>query len=135
LLVVYTKKGNSLSQGNEMDQEKILIVDDSRLSRMMIKGFTLATIPDCSVIEAENGEDALNKCQDQEITRMTIDYNMPGMDGLTLCSELRKKYPHANMALLTANIQDSVKERTEALGISFIQKPVTEEKIAIFMGN
>jgi len=116
-----------------MDQEKVLIVDDSRLSRMMIKGFTLATIPDCSVIEAEDGEDALTKCQGQEITRMTIDYNMPGMNGLTLCTELREKFPDANIALLTANIQDSVKERTEAMGITFIQKPVTEDKIATFM--
>ena len=118
-----------------MGQEKVLIVDDSRLSRLMIKGFTLAAIPDCLVIEAENGEDALSKCEDQEITRMTIDYNMPGMNGLLLCTELRKKFPDANMALLTANIQDSVREKTEAMGNTFIQTQVTEAKIASFMRN
>ncbi len=116
-----------------MTKQTILIVDDSGLSRMMIKGFTLAAKPDWHVIEAKDGEDALIKCQGQDITYMTVDYNMPGIDGLTLCIKLRKLFPSAKISLLTANIQDSVKARADELGVIFIQKPVTEEKIKIFV--
>jgi len=116
-----------------MSDDKILIVDDSRLSRMMIKGFTLAAKPDWGIIEAEDGNDALAKSEGQEITWMTVDYNMPGMDGLTLCIELRERFPNARIALLTANIQDSVKERADKIGVAFIQKPVTEDKIKSYI--
>ena len=118
-----------------MSEDKILIIDDSRLSRMMIKGFTLAAKPNWEVIEAEDAIDALAKCEGQNITWMTVDYNMPGMDGITLCVELRERFPNARIALLTANIQDSVKARTDAIGVTFIQKPVTEEKIRNYIEN
>ncbi|MFT5758620.1 MAG: two-component system chemotaxis response regulator CheY [Alteromonadaceae bacterium] len=116
-----------------MSEEKILIVDDSRLSRMMIKGFTLATKPNWEIIEAQDANDALAKCEGENITWMTVDYNMPGMDGLTLCIELRERFPHAKIALLTANIQDSVKERADKIGVGFIQKPVTEAKVKSYL--
>jgi len=116
-----------------MSTDKILIIDDSRLSRMMIKGFTLASKPDWGIIEAEDAKDALTKCEGENITWMTVDYNMPGMDGLTLCSQLRELFPDARIALLTANIQDSVKARADKIGVAFIQKPVTEEKIKTYI--
>lgn len=116
-----------------MSKQTLLIVDDSRLSRMMIKGFALEAKPNWNIIEAENGEDALNKCQGKEVTYMTVDYNMPGMDGLTLCSKLKELFPPASISLLTANIQDSVKARADELGVIFIQKPITEEKIRTFV--
>jgi len=116
-----------------MSEDKILIVDDSRLSRMMIKGFTLATKPEWGVIEAEDGEDALAKCEGENVTWMTVDYNMPGMDGLSLCIALRERFPNARIALLTANIQDSVKARSDEIGVTFIQKPVTEDKIKTYL--
>ncbi|NQZ81299.1 MAG: response regulator [Colwellia sp.] len=118
-----------------MSEDKILIIDDSRLSRMMIKGFTLAAKPNWEIIEAEDGIDALAKCEGQNITWMTVDYNMPGMDGITLCIELRERFPNARIALLTANIQDSVKARADDIGVTFIQKPVTEDKIRNYIEN
>lgn len=116
-----------------MSEQTLLIVDDSRLSRMMIKGFALEAKPNWNIIEAEDGDDSLNKCQGKDITYMTVDYNMPGIDGLTLCIQLRELFPRAKISLLTANIQDSVKARADELGVIFIQKPITEEKVRNFV--
>ncbi len=116
-----------------MSAEKMLIVDDSRLSRMMIKGFASSSKPHWEILEAEDGDDALAKTEGNDIQWITVDYNMPGMDGITLCSKLQQRFPEAKIALLTANIQDSVKERSESINVDFIQKPVTEDKIKAFI--
>ncbi len=112
-----------------MTKETILIVDDSRLTRMMIKGFTLEHQPEWLVIEAADGEEALTKAQGLDIDHMTIDYNMPGMDGITLATKLREQFPQAQITMLTANIQNSIKAQADEIGIGFLQKPITEEKI------
>ena len=116
-----------------MSADAILIVDDSRLSRMMISSLIKATKPDWTIVEACSGEDALEKCTGCAITWATIDFNMPGMDGLALAERLRSQFPDARLALLTANIQDAIRTRAESLGIAFIQKPITEEKVVSYI--
>ncbi|MCJ8299905.1 MAG: response regulator [Pseudomonadales bacterium] len=116
-----------------MKRETILIVDDSRLSRMVLRKFVTQLQPDWKIIEACDGSEALGKCEGTQIDWMSIDYNMPGMDGLTLASKLKIRNPDAQMALVTANVQDSIREQAEGMGISFIQKPITLEKIQSFV--
>ena len=113
----------------------ILLVDDSRMSRMMIKAIVLDKNPDWQVIEASDGEAAIALTQDQAFDVATLDLNMPGMDGLQLAEKLMDTYPNSVYALLTANIQDVVKRRAQALGLRFIEKPITEEKIAKFLAD
>jgi len=118
---------------NKVTAQTLLIVDDSRLSRMMVRAFTQANQPDWHIIEACNGEEALSVCEGQEITYMTIDYNMPGIDGLHLALQLRDIYPNAKISLLTANIQQHLMDEAKASGLAFISKPITEQKIASFI--
>ena len=42
-----------------MSQKTMLIVDDSRLSRMLVRNFVIEHKPDWNLIEAENGDEAL----------------------------------------------------------------------------
>jgi two-component system chemotaxis response regulator CheY len=116
-----------------MSEATMLIVDDSRLSRMMIKKYVLDAHPSWIIIEAVDGDDALEKSKGQLISCMTIDYNMPGMDGITLIKKLRETFKYTKIALLTANIQDSIKKQTQEVGVDFIQKPITQEKIQSYI--
>jgi two-component system, chemotaxis family, chemotaxis protein CheY len=118
-----------------MTTPTILVVDDSRVSRMLIRTIINHSNPDAKVIEACNAEEALAKTQSTNIDIATLDLNMPGMDGLLLASNLLERFPHAKIGLLTANIQDAVKQKAEALKISFISKPITEEKILKFING
>lgn len=124
-----------LNEGNsEMTEPVILVVDDSRVSRMLIRTIIAHAHPKATIIEAGNAEEALAKVENQlSITTATLDLNMPGMDGLTLASKLLERFPHARFGLLTANIQEAVKNKAENLGILFISKPITEEKILAFI--
>lgn len=113
--------------------KKILVVDDSRLSRMMITAIIKNTYPEWEIFEAEDGVAALKVCESLDIDMATLDMNMPGMDGLTLGVELRKLYPDAKLSMLTANVQEAIREKADAAGIGFIGKPVTEEKVVSFL--
>lgn len=116
-----------------MTSHTILVVDDSRVSRMLIRAIIAHADPQAVVIEASNGDEALAKTQGTPITIATLDLNMPGMDGLVLAKELLQRFPKAKIGLLTANIQEMVRQKANDLGINFISKPITEEKILSFI--
>ena len=111
----------------------MLIVDDSRFARLMIREFVTQAHPDWTIIEAGNGQEALEKTTALPVDVMTIDLNMPGMDGLTLATVLQARYPTARITLLTANIQESVRHKAEAAGVCFMAKPITEDDLLAFM--
>lgn len=113
----------------------VLIVDDSRLSRLMIRTFITHARPDWIIIEANNGPEALEKTAAVPVDLMTIDLNMPGMDGLTLATQLQAKNPAAHITLVTANIQESVRHRAAAAGVGFIAKPITEDNLLAFISG
>ncbi len=106
-----------------------LIVDDSRVSRMMIHAIVADAKPDWNIIEAANGDEALSVVENETPDVMILDFNMPGMDGLTLGTKLKEKFPNGKISLLTANIQDSTQQKAAELGINFVGKPITDQKI------
>jgi CheY-like chemotaxis protein len=96
---------------------------------MMIRAFIAQAYPDCTIIEASNGQEALEKTATQTVDLMTLDLSMPGMDGLTLATQLQHNHPTAHITLITANIQESVRHRAAAAGMGFIAKPVTADSV------
>lgn len=109
--------------------KKMLIVDDSRVSRMMSSTFLKKLRPEVEIVEAADADSALSVLSQTPIDMCIIDFNMPGMDGLELAQEIKNQRSEARIALLTANVQDSIKERAEAIGVSFFRKPITESVI------
>lgn len=107
----------------------IFIIDDSRVSRMLVSGIAKKTYPEATIFEAANADEALALNIDKELTHIICDYNMPGMDGLTLCEALKKTHPKTHIFLLTANIQAAIRKKAQDMGIYFCKKPVTEERV------
>lgn len=113
----------------------VLIVDDSKLARI-IAGKALAALqPEWQRVEAGNAEEAKARLAAGGIDIMMLDYNMPGMDGLALAAELRALYPDMPMAIITANTQDEVISRARAANASFVAKPVTEDGLRGFLSG
>ena len=112
-----------------MGNKTVLVVDDSRVSRMMIRAFISDAYPDWKIVEAANGDDALSTDFNTPVNLMILDYNMPGMNGLTLYEQLKSNHPNASASLFTANIQNSIKDKASSLGVNFIEKPITEDKV------
>ena len=108
----------------------ILIVDDSRTARMMLKHWIKALRADAEVTEAENAENALSVAADMpDDTMAIVDYNMPGDTGISLAEKLSARFQKNRMTLCTANIQESVRKRAEDLGVFYISKPMTPVKV------
>ena len=108
----------------------LLIIDDSRVARMLLRAFVLERRPEMVVLEAGNADEALARAAEApDISLVSIDYSMPGVDGLHLAEKLQAVLPQAHKVLMTANIQESIRNRAEALGISFVAKPITEASV------
>lgn len=95
----------------------------------MVKAIVTQHYPDAIIYEAGNGDETLNLEIKDELTHIICDYNMPGMDGLTLCQELKKKHPASYITLLTANVQAATRNKAQDMGIHFTKKPVMEDRI------
>lgn len=106
-------------------KSKILIVDDSSVSRMMIRGRVSGLQPDWEVIEAANGDDAIALVASEQPDFLTMDVNMPGISGFEAVERIRQVNQTVKIVILTANIQASSRERAERLGVHFVQKPAT----------
>lgn len=112
--------------------KKVLLVDDSTVSRMLLRGLIREKRPDWEISEARNAEEALDKVREQPPDLVTLDIGMPGMSGLELAVKLKEACPAAQMAVVTANIQNTVRRKIQGLGILFvavIEKPATAEAI------
>jgi len=114
----------------------VLVVDDSVVSRMMVKEIVKAYIPGVTIIEAGGGDQALTKISaETNIDIAIIDYNMPGMTGLELISAVDKLISIPKRALLTANIQDEIRTKAELAGVTFLNKPINEDVISNFLNS
>jgi CheY-like chemotaxis protein len=108
----------------------LLIVDDSRVSRMMIRAFVLAKHPQWIIIEAASGNEALEIVDRDTPNYCTMDINMPGIIGTEAAAQILAKYPGIRIAIFSANIQETHRTRAAELGARFVAKPITEKTVA-----
>ena len=113
----------------------VLIVDDSRLARLVASKIVKQLKPEWELVEASNASEALAAASGRTIDVALIDFNMPGRDGLELAGELRQTYPDIPIAIVSANIQDEVVARARAVNAAFVAKPVTEDGLSGFVSG
>ncbi|TAN67373.1 MAG: response regulator [Methylobacter sp.] len=111
--------------------KKLLIVDDSKVSRMLIRTHILAQHPKWVISEAVCGEDAIALVDKDPPDYCTMDINMPGISGTHAAEQILSKYPSIKMVIFSANIQETHQNRARALGTILVAKPVTEKSIAL----
>jgi len=113
----------------------VLVVDDSKLARIVAGKVITALQPDWLRVEASNAEEALRTVAEQTIDVAILDFNMPEKDGLALAAELRAAHPQMPIAVITANVQDEIIANVRALNATFVAKPVTEEGLSPFISG
>ena len=111
--------------------KKLLIVDDSKVSRILIRTHILAQHPDWLISEAVCGEDAIELVDSELPDYCTMDINMPGIAGTDAAERILSKYPSIKIVIFSANIQETHQNRARALGTILVAKPVTEKSIAL----
>ncbi len=113
----------------------VLIIDDSKLARIVTSKNLHALQPDWDKVEASNADEALSIVSNRKVDVALIDYNMPGKNGLELAGELRALYPTMPLAVITANVQDEIINRARAVNATFVAKPITEDALRAFISG
>ena len=114
---------------------KVLVVDDSRLARMVMASALRRLRPDWELLEASGADDALEAIATRTVDIALVDFNMPGLDGLELVARIRQSAPNMPIAVVSANLQDEIVARTRELKAAFIAKPLTDEALAAFLSG
>ena len=114
---------------------KILVVDDSKLARMAVGKVLGGLYPDWTRVEAANADEALAALEEQKPDLVVVDFNMPGRNGLDIAAELRRMRPAMPVAVISANHQQEIIDRANALGATFLSKPITEPALRDFLAG
>ena len=107
---------------------KILVIDDAKFTRTMLK--RMITEFGHESIEAENGREGLEKITSEDPDLVLTDILTPEMDGTELLSLLRETNMDVKVIVISANIQDTIRDQCMNLGVSeFFGKPPDKEKL------
>ncbi|WP_440895326.1 protein-glutamate methylesterase/protein-glutamine glutaminase [Amphibacillus sp. Q70] len=108
-----------------VEKIKVLVVDDSAFMRKMITNILASHFRINVVGTARNGIDALKKIDDLKPDVITLDIEMPEMDGLTTLAKIMKDKPRPVIMLssLTQEGADKTLESMELGAVDFIAKP------------
>jgi CheY-like chemotaxis protein len=91
--------------------------------------------PDWIRVEASGAEEALSLAKASHFDVAFLDFNMPERDGLHLAADLKAIDPGMVLAVISANHQKEVVERAEAIGATFLPKPLTEPALHAFLAE
>ncbi len=106
----------------------ILLIDDSKLSRLKTSKYIRNAGYD--VIEAENGQVGLELAIREHPDCIVCDILMPVMDGFEFTRRFKETGSDIPIIIMTADIQNSTRERIKKLGSSIVlTKPPKEEAL------
>lgn len=108
------------------DRIKVLIVDDSALMRKALKEIII-TDSDLEVVgTARDGQDAVEKVHDLKPDVITMDINMPVMDGLTSMQYILNDYPEVPVLIISSLTTEGALTTFEAMELGafdYVAKP------------
>jgi PAS domain S-box-containing protein len=111
---------------------KVLIVEDNKINMLLAKALIKQIIPNLSIFEVYNGQEALNKIELINPDLILMDIQMPIMNGYEATTEIRKikKFKEIPIIALTAGIVVGEKNRCLEAGMNdYVSKPIIKENL------
>jgi CheY-like chemotaxis protein len=114
---------------------RVLVVDDEPQVRAAVNEFL--TFSGLSVLEAENGLEALLKVKRERPDAIVLDLRMPRLGGLEALKRIRTLDPNVIVAVVTGELDDDVHQQALALGArAVLTKPVDlAELVGVLRGD
>ena len=113
-----------------MLMKTVLVVDDSRIMRNIVKNtFTALKIP-CNYLEAENGKKAYHLLETNKVSLIFLDWNMPEMDGMEFLKKVRAMPAYKDLPIIMVTSEAAKYNVVEALqcgATDYIVKPVRDK--------
>ncbi|GEM_PF-2664756 len=115
---------------------RLLVVDDYPVNRKVI-GMMLSPLG-CEIVEADNGQHAIEALNDRDFDMMLIDFNMPVMGGLEATRRIRAepRFKDLPIVCLTAGVMDEERSAALSAGMdAFIEKPIEMAALVSTIGR
>lgn len=128
-----TNKKPTYINGETLVLVKVLIAEDNEVNLFLAKTLVQKTIPHANVIEARDGQEAVEYYLKERPDIILMDIQMPTMNGLEATKQIRKldKRNHIPILALTAGNVFDEKEKCLAAGMDdFISKPIIKKDLA-----
>ncbi len=114
---------------------KLLIVDDSQVCLMLTRGYVQSFRPDWICTTTGSAEDAMALIELQHFDAYSLDYNLPGRNGLELARWIRSRDQQCFIGLLTSNIMNYIEEQAVTDKINYYRKPAKPDVIQQFVSD
>jgi two-component system chemotaxis response regulator CheY len=112
-----------------MALKRVLICDDAKIMRLLMRNLLEKTRLFEIAGEATNGEECVQMFRDLKPDLLTLDLTMPKKDGVTAAQEILETHPDANIVVCTSAAQKFKMKQLEAMGVkNFVIKPFQPEK-------
>ncbi|HAD98028.1 MAG TPA: response regulator [Cryomorphaceae bacterium] len=103
---------------------KILIVEDEKAIRNVLRNILKDENKDFEIEEAENGKQALDLMSEKEFDLALCDIKMPGMDGIEVLEQVREKHPDTAVVMISGHGDlDTAVESMRKGAYDYISKP------------
>lgn len=117
-----------------MSVPTILICDDSILARKQLHDVVNRYVPNANVVEATDGQSAVENFKNSKPSLIFIDITMPVMNGIDAIKEIKKIDDNASIIVVSSvGTKTELKEAIMAGAKDFIQKPFSVSQIKILL--
>ena len=94
----------------------ILIVEDHDDVRRALRDWLALEFPQCRVIEAASGEEAIALARTESPRMIVMDIRLPGMNGIEAARRIKAALPSAQIVMLTIHTSDTYRADATAAG-------------------
>ena len=114
--------------------QRVLVVDDSSFMRSLLTKIIKKSPKIDDVVEAMDGNSAVEKYQQEHPNLVTMDIDMPGMNGLEAAKKIKELDPKAKIVMVTSANKEEMKKEAQKIGtLGYITKPFDAEKISVII--
>ena len=114
--------------------QRVLVVDDSSFMRTLLTKIIKKSPKIDDVVEAMDGNSAVEKYQQEHPNLVTMDIDMPGMNGLEAAKKIKELDPKAKIVMVTSANKEEMKKEAQKIGtLGYITKPFDAEKISVII--
>ncbi len=110
---------------------KYLVIDDSKIARKMtIKNLKQLIKEDDEILEASNGQEAVELYKEHTPHICFMDLTMPVLDGFEATKQIKEFDNDAKIIIVSADIQEQAMSKVKENGaLGFIKKPINKSNL------
>ena len=127
---------NNSYDENQIKRPIILIAEDHDVLRESIRDLVSANFPDSDILEARNGEEAIDLAFARKPDVILMDIRMPRINGIEATRHIKLKLPNIHVAIISTYKNPEYKSDAKAAGAdAYVLKSEITTDLILVLGN